>query len=160
MKKLLFISMMLLAMTTVSAQKWTKKIVEADAMKGQVEKMLYEWSNTDCTFIMAESDNSWMVTGGAFKPDPTHVNHRSNFETYGKVGFYDNDDNLLESWDNCKFELTNFYRTAGSAASKKKKGQYALPNYLRNKTGYVRIIIPLINGDDFDVTIPCLNNDN
>jgi len=155
MKKLLLVSLLLLA-TNVNAQKWEKKIIEADELKGQTEAVMYEWTNTDCSFIIYEGNNSWILSGAAFKPDPTHVNHRNNFETFAKVGFYNYDDMLIESWDNCRLELTNFYRTATSGTSRKKKGQYAVSDYLKNGSGYIRIIIPTIQGDDFDVTVPCI----
>ncbi len=160
MKKFLFIILMMTGTMAVSAQRWERKTIEADAMKGQIETVMYEWDNGNFSFIIYDNHNGWTIHGVPFKPDPTHVNYRNNFETFAKIGFYDNDDNLLESWDRCCLELTNIYKTASSAASKKKKGQYAVSNYLKVNEGYVRIIIPTILGDDWDVTIPCMKNEN
>lgn len=157
MKKLLSIVVMLMAICTAGAQEWEKKIIEADEMLGTKADVLYEWQNADCAFSFSGNSNAWSVKGSAFKPDATHVNHRQNFETYAKIGFYNENDEMVSVFDKCKLELTDFYRRASSDVSKKKKGQYAVTDYLKNEKGYVRIIIPLISGGVFDVSIPCLN---
>lgn len=159
MKGIIMLAFLLVAQS-ISAQKWEKKIVEADEMKAQTETTMYVCNSSKYSFVLYESNNAWVVSGVPFKPDPTHINYRNNFETYAKIGFYDMNDKLIEKWDNCRLELTNFYRTATSDTSKKKKGQYAVSNYLKTANGYIRIIIPTIQGDEFDVTVPCLKNDN
>jgi hypothetical protein len=156
MKKIVITTIMLLISIGISAQEWQRKVIEADPMLGISETVMYEWKSTDCSFIMYDNSNEWSLTGTHFKPDPTHVNHRYNFLTYARIGFYSDDDCLIESWDHCKLELTNVYQTATSGVGRKKKGQYAVTNYLMNNTGYVRIVIPTIHGGTFDITIPCM----
>ena len=158
MKKVLSIVIMLLVVMTAGAQEWEKKTTEADPMLGTKADVIYEWQNADCVFSFSENSNSWSVKGWAFKPDATHLNHRQNFETYAKIGFYNESDELVSMFDKCKLELTDFYNRATSDANKKNKGQYAVTEYLKNEKGYVRIIIPTMQGAGFDVSIPCLNN--
>jgi len=158
MKKALSIVIMLLVAMTASAQEWEKKVTEADPMLGTKADVLYEWQNADCVFTFSESNNGWSVKGFGFKPDATHINRRQNFETYAKIGFYNEQDEVVTIFDNCKLELTETYSRATSDVSKKNKGQYAVTDYLKNNKGYVRIIIPLMQGGVFDVSIPCMNN--
>lgn len=158
MKKALSIVIMLLAVMTASAQEWEKKVTEADPMLGTKATVIYEWQNADCVFTFSESSNRWSVLGSNFKPDATHVNRRQNFETFAKIGFYNEQDEVVAIFENCKLELTDIYRRATSDVSNKKKGQYAVTDYLKNEKGYVRIIIPQIQGGVFDVSIPCMNN--
>lgn len=156
MKKVLSIFALMLICMMTSAQEWEKKTTEADPMLGTKADVIYEWQNADCVFTFSENNNGWSVKGFGFKPDPTHVNHRQNFETYAKIGFYTENDELVSMFDKCKLELTELYNRATSDASRKTKGQYAVTNFLKNEKGYVRIIIPTYRGL-FDVSIPCMN---
>ena len=157
MRKVLSIVALLLIGMAASAQEWEKKTTEADPMLGTKADVIYEWTNADCVFAFSESGNGWSVKGFGFKPDATHVNHRQNFETYAKIGFYNEKDELVSMFDKCKLELTELYGRATSEANKKNKGQYAVTEYLKKERGYVRIIIPLMRGGVFDVSIPCMN---
>lgn len=161
MKQRLFIGLMglvgLFGGVNVMGQEWKQFIVEADQMLGVREHATYVYNNGDWIFSFNSENNSWSIKGEAFKPDPTHVNHRQNFETYARIGFYDDNDKMLSVFENCRLELTDIYRRATSNASKKKNGQYIVNDYLRNSKGYVRIIIPTIQGGIFDAMVPCMN---
>jgi len=157
MKKVFLIIALLLAGMTVSAQEWERKTTEADEMLGTTADTLYEWRNADCVFTFSKNSNGWSVKGFGFKPGTTHLSRRNNFLTYARIGFYNENDSVLSIYDNCKLELTEIYCRATSDASRKKEGQYAVNDYLKNEKGYVRILIPLIRGGLFDVSIPCMN---
>ena len=157
MKKIITMIMLLTAMA-VSAQEWKKEVHSADELTGIPEVVEYSYSCNEFSMMVVEGTNGWAIYGPSFKPDHTHVNSSNNFETYATIGFYDTDGKLVEGHRNCKLELTNMYRMALMAANKRKnKGQYAVNEYLKNGKGYVRIIIPTIQGPDFDVKIPCMN---
>ena len=158
MRKIFVLLAMLAVVLPGSAQgMWKKSVTEADELKGVSAMTVYEWNGDGCTFTMNGGNNEWSVSGVPFKPDPTHVNHRNNFETFATIGFYDESDKLVEKYDKCRLELTDFYRRATSLSGRKKKGQYAVSDYLMTGNGYVRVIIPTIQGDDFDVIIPCMS---
>lgn len=162
MKKVLFIFAMLLSGLTASAQEWEKTVQEADDMRGTPAMIVYEWKDEDFSFTFGSMTNEWRIgigLGDAFKIDPTHLNRRNNFVCYGDIGFYDRDGQMVSHWKGCTFEVTNRYRQAGSPASRKKKGQYAVADYLKNGDGYVRIIIPTLRGE-LDAKIPCVDKQN
>ena len=156
MRKFLLFALLMVGMTA-GAQDWKIKKVEGDVMLGQKESIVYEWREADGVFRFSDDSNAWSVSGAAFKPDATHVNGNQNFETYARIGFYDSSDRLVEMFSDCVLELTNVYQTATSYAKpKKRKGQYAVTEYLKNGTGYVRIIIPKMTSGNFDISVPCM----
>ena len=162
MKKALFIFAMLLSGLTAGAQEWEKTVQEADDMRGTPAMIVYEWKDGDFSFTFGSMTNEWRIAiglGDGFKIDPTHLNRNNNFVCYGNIGFYNHDGKLIEHLGRCTFEVTNFYRHATSPGSQKKKGQYAVADYLKNGDGYVRIIIPTMRGE-LDAKIPCLNNND
>ena len=162
MKKVLFIFALLMSVMTAGAQEWEKTMQEADDMRGTPAMIVYEWKDEDFSFTFGSMTNEWRITirlGDGFKIDPTHLNRNNNFVCYGNIGFYDNDGKLVEHWGRCTFEVTNFQRHATSPDSRKKKGQYAVSDYLKNGDGYVRIIIPTLRGE-LDAKIPCVDNQN
>ncbi len=159
MKKVLFIFALLMSGLTAGAQEWEKTVQEADDMRGTPAMIVYEWKDEDFSFTFGSMTNEWRIAiglGDGFKVDPTHLNRNNNFVCYGNIGFYDRDGNMVAHWKGCTFEVTNRYRQATSPDSRKKKGQYAVADYLKNGDGYVRIIIPTIRGE-LDAKIPCVD---
>ena len=106
MKRLLAIMVTLLVAVVAGAQEWEKKVTEADEMLGTTADVLYEWKNADCVFTFKENSNGWSVKGFGFKPDVTHINRRQNFETYAKIGFYNENDETVAIYDNCKLTIS------------------------------------------------------
>lgn len=59
-------------------------------------------------------------------------------------------------------EVTNGGQVAESSKSiwgKTSKGSRDVVPFLMNEHGYVRIIIPTYRGKEFDMKVPCLNNE-
>ena len=160
MKKTLLTFALLLATLAAQAQEWDVTVQEADDMRGTPAMEIYEWAENNFSFTFSSLTKEWHIEigiGDGFKIDPTHLNRNNNFVCYGNIGFYDHDGKLVEHWERCTFEVTNFYRHATSPDSRKKKGQYAVADYLKNGDGYVRIIIPTMRGE-LDAKLPCLKN--
>lgn len=161
--KILLLLLFLLIPCMEYAQTWETRTEPGDELKGTVTRIRYKWQpNETEEFAFYSVGNDWKVgvARNAFKVDPTHLNKNNNFVTYATIGFYDINNNLKESWNDCELEVTNMYSvaTCPDTSKKKPKGKEAVSNYLRNEKGYVRIIIPTNYGNGFDLKIPCLYN--
>ena len=161
MRKFFCLMAVLTAVLTAQAQ-WDKRHYEADDLLGTPARDYFVWQDGQKLFVLNGSTNSWYVRLelGGFKIDPTHLNRRNNFVGYATVGLYDEENNLIESFKGCEMEVTDVYRMAASEASNKKSGQYGVADYLRQKKGFVRVVMPTLIGETFDLTVPCLNNGN
>lgn len=155
---------MLTAVLTAQAQGWDVRHEPADDLKGTPERIRYrlEVGGTK-VFAFYDTGDFWKVGvgGNGFKPDPTHLNGNQNFVTYARIGFYDGDGRLVESYDGCELEVVDMYRVAqvNENGRRKDNGAYKVAEYLRTQTGYVRLLIPTHFGDGFDLRIPCLGNE-
>lgn len=164
MKKIFVVAMMTFVCIVANAQKWEMLHEKADELKGTPERTRYRLSDDEAgIFMFYDTGDFWKVgvNRNAFKIDPTHLNKNKNFIAYATIGLYDADGNLIEAWDNCELEIIDMYRVAQVVEKKQgknKKGAYRVADYLRDTTGFVRILIPTQLGDGFEMKVPCLNN--
>ena len=162
MKKLFLFMLLQMAVVTVMSQTgWDVKKESADPLKGTVERTRYRWQEGETmVFAFYDVEAEWKVGVGrnGFKPDPHGLTKSNNFITYAKVGIYDNDNNIIEAWDNIHMELTDMYRvaTAMSDSKKQRTANQKITEHLRTGHGYIRILIETAFGNGFDLKVPCL----
>ena len=143
---------------------WSKTVVKGDELKGTSDGVNCVYSDDFKHIAFNEkSDNYFIVV-----TDKSFFNYSSirgsnrRFIVDGLVGLYDNQDKLIE-----RIEITfetmekpttvypNKYTSKGGNNLKRSK---KVIDYLKNENGYVRIVLPLYNGEEFDLKIPTLNN--
>ncbi len=163
MRKLLFLVMLLCAITVSAQNGWDIKKESADPLKGTTERMRYRWQEGETmVFAFYNPGSEWKVGVGrnGFKGDPRGLTKKQNFMAYAKVGIYDADDNIIEAWDNFHMELTDLYRVA-TAMNDSKKQQVAnqkIIEHLLLGHGYIRVLMETHMGNGFDMKIPCLSD--
>lgn len=166
MKQLLTFALLLLTMTA-GAQTWEKQIIPGDELKGTTETTKYLFVDSVGKKKMAfyGDGDYWKVLCGysVFDPIKGKIHSRTkNMIAYATIGFYDEQHQLIKKWDNCLVELTNGLRIAEATENiwgKTTKGCRDVVPYLTNERGYIRILIPVAIGKEFDLTVPCLNNE-
>jgi hypothetical protein len=161
MKKVLFLVMLLSSLIASAQNGWDVKKESADPLKGTVERTRYRWQEGETmVFAFYDVEAEWKVGVGrnGFKPDPHGLTKSNNFITYAKVGIYDNDNNIIEAWDNIHMELTDMYRvaTAMSDSKKQRTANQKITEHLRTGHGYIRILMETAFGNGFDLKVPCL----
>lgn len=168
MKKIVLSLMLLMSVLMVNAQQWEKTLEKGDELLGTVERIKYKYvdSVNVQAFAFYSDGDYWKIGigGRVFQPDKRGVVIRKtqNYATYATIGFYDNNNKLISKWDNCLLQLVQGFQVALTAENiwgKTTKGAREVVPYLRNEKGYVRIVVPVVRGKNFDMTIPCLNNE-
>ena len=155
--------MMMMAMVG-NSQTWERVEVPGDELKGTPDMVKYRINNMETlqSIMFYEGGNEWWVSvgGKVFQPDKSGrmVKKTQNFVTYATIGLYDSEGNLVEKFEDCMLELTNGMRVAG-VFDAKKKGVCEVVSYITQHKGSVRIIIPTVIGEEFDLRVPCLNNE-
>ena len=167
MKKILIL-LALLATQSLYAQHWTKETESGDELLGTSDRVKFKYvdSINVQAFAFYSDGDYWKIGIGrdVFQPDKrgTLIRKKLNHATYALIGFYDEYNQLLEKWENCLLQLTQGLRVAETAKNiwgKTTKGTREVVPYLKNHKGYVRIVVPVVRGKDFDIKIPCLNNE-
>lgn len=167
MKQLITFVFLLLSITA-GAQTWEKTIEPGDELKGTTDAVKYRMADSLSRQVIAfyQPGDYWKVGigGTIFQPDKRGMVHKKslNMIGYATIGFYDSENQLIKKWENCMVELTNGMQVAEASSNiwgKTSKGCRDVVPYLMNERGYVRIIIPTVRGKEFDMKIPCLNNE-
>lgn len=167
MKKVLLL-FAFIACINANAQQWEKTVEKGDELLGTVERIKYKYvdSVNVQAFAFYSDGDYWKIGigGRVFQPDKRGVviKKTQNSATYATIGFYDNNNILISKWDNCLLQLVQGFQVALTAENiwgKTTKGAREVVPYLRNEKGYVRIVVPVVRGKIFDITIPCLNNE-
>jgi len=187
MKRFSYIVVLLqLAIFPIYGQEWTIEYVPADEMVGTPDGKRYIYQSHDTIFTFYSFGYEWYLTDGhtLFMPDsrenyirvsgkrfgagqrkmvlPIDVGSlgAQNMETIADFGFYDNNGSLWKKDADSRVLLTDsckIIRLPVEPRLKVKKGAFRVAEYLRKKSGYVRIRIRKTNGDMYDVSVPCLN---
>lgn len=153
---------------TANAQKWEKIIEPGDELKGTTDAVKYKMVDSVARQVIAfyQPGDYWKVGIGwnIFQPDKRNVIHKKSLNAigYATIGFYDEQNHLVKKWENCMIEITNGMQVAEASSNiwgKTSKGCRDVVPYLVNERGYVRIIIPTVRGKEFDMKVPCLNNE-
>ena len=166
-------------------QKWTREHIKADAMAGNPEGERYTWQHGDTIvtiwsygydlkitdghtrFLPDSRDNYIRVPGRRYGSDqrtmvlPSDVGAigAQNVEGLADFGFYDAQGNLVKHDKDSRIELTDsckIIRLPISPKLKVKKGAFRFAEWLRSGQGYARIRIVKMDGEYFDLSIPCL----
>lgn len=162
MKKIKMLMILLFAVIPAIAQTgWDVKRENADPLKGIVERTKYRWQEGETmAFAFYDVESEWKVrvAKNSFKADPRGLTKSNNFIAYAKVGIYDNENNIIEAWEDFHMELTDMYRTATAMSDSKKqrKANQKIAEHLRTGHGYVRILMETHFGNGFDLKVPCL----
>ncbi len=167
MKKVLLL-FSFIACINANAQQWEKTVEKGDELLGTVERIKYKYvdSVNVQAFAFYSDGDYWKIGigGRVFQPEKRGVVIKKTYNnaTYATIGFYDNNNKLISKWDNCLLQLIQGFQVALTAENiwgKTTKGAREVVPYLRNEKGYVRIVVPVVRGKIFDITIPCLNNE-
>lgn len=156
MKKILVMTMMLLSAVVMNANGWEKTYVAGDELRG-----------TESTYVYAYFDN---VGAFYFYENTNHVciATREGIFNYGGegleddeltsviIGFYDNNGNLVDKLNSCEFYLFNEKQDKAFSICTWKND--IVIDYLKHKTGYVRVLADRYGDYDFDIKVPCFNN--
>lgn len=162
--KRLFIFFALMVAMGAQAQTWERVEVPGDELKGTPDRVKYRINNLETlqSIMFYEGGNEWWVGigGNIFQPDKNGrmVKKTQNYVTYATIGLYDESGKLIAKYEDCMLELTNGMQVAGVYDRKAKGVREVVPCLTKNK-GSVRIIIPTARGKDFDLSVPCLNNE-
>lgn len=166
--KQVFLSFLALIAITANAQNWEKTVEPGDELKGTTDAVKYKMVDSLARQVIAfyQPGDYWKVGigGNIFQGDKRGRIHKNtlNTITYATIGFYDEQNHLIKKWENCMVELTNGWQVAEASSNiwgKTSKGCRDVVPYIVNERGYVRIIIPTYRGKEFDMKVPCLNNE-
>ena len=165
MKKVLLLLVIMMAIGA-SAQTWERVEVPGDELKGTPNRVKWRINNFETlqSIMFYEGDDQWWVGigGNIFQPNGQIVKSTQNFATSAIIGLSDEAGNLIAKYEDCLLELTNGMQVAGTVENffgKTTKGARDVVPYLTNNKGSVRIIIPTARGKEFDLRVPCMNNE-
>lgn len=158
MKKLI-LGLLLLLTSPVFAQ-WDKVVVKGDELKGTSDGVNCVYSDDYKHIAFNEESVNYfvLITDKSFFNFGTQKGTNGNYITVGLTGLYDNQDKLIEKFD-VTFEVMeiatkiypNKYTSKGGNNLKRSK---KIIDYLKNEKGYVRFILPLHDGSEFDLKVP------
>ena len=159
MKKTLAIVCLLLTTLAANAQ-WSQKIVAADAEKGTRATSMITYEDSIGYFYFDEGMNDVFYIGNNQSIEFA-VNKSSNVKKItGKIECYDENNQLVETYDNYLFIAKEEYITLYSDKLDKKgasqrKTTKNIIDFAINNAGYIRFIIPMADNQTFDFKIPC-----
>lgn len=167
MKNFILFVMTLTVALNIQAQSWEQTIEKGDELLGTMDRVKYKYVDSlNIQAIAFYSDGDYWkigVGGKVFQPDKRGIVIKKTYNpaTYATIGFYDEHNQLIEKWENCLLQLAHGFQVAETTENfwgKTTKGAREVVPYLRDQKGYVRIIVPVVRGNNFDLKIPCLNN--
>ena len=153
----------------VPFQKWIKSEIEGDELKGTPNYYAYTYVDIESkgaiTLWSIKEDNFRIKSlKSIFKSNGSKGANHNNL-VIGLVGLYDEQNNLVEKFEKFLFEEDghdqmdqvhpNKYTSMGGNNKKKAK---QIVDYLLNKKGYVRFVLPLYGGGELDFKVTCMNN--
>lgn len=171
MKRFLSNLLFLMLAITCNAQGWTKTTLEADELLGEKGGIAYSFCNEENTmkFICWEGNTESFRVISSTKLFDYGSNLGANGHKIflGLIGFYDENDSLIEKIEKFCFELDDeglsnqaHPNRWTSMGGNNKKNVRKMFDYLKNKKGYIRIVAPLYGtNSNFDLKIPCCNLD-
>lgn len=175
MKRILLFICLVVATINASAQGvWGRKTVKGDELLGTVDHTLYIYEDRpseDVSFRIiflnnVEDDFNIYTMRNIFKTMSREGATNNNI-FLGIVGFYDKDDNLIDKIDKFCFEVNGIGRSDTAHPNKytlkggnNKKNAKKVLDHIKNSDGYVRIVAEMVKGGNYDLKIPCLNNEN
>lgn len=149
-------------------QKWETINYEADELLGTKDSYVaYKYVKDKCAFVMWSHENKNFRISAQKRIFDASGRGATGYGIFDAlVGFYDSDNKLLSKIDKFVFEVDDtdemnnahpnkYTRMGGNNLNK----AWQILDYLRNKTGYVRIVTSIYGGDSFDLKIPCLKNE-
>ena len=151
MKKILVFTMMCLFTVCVNAQEWDSTDYEADELKGQESYTAYNFTNETGMFVYFSNYDDYFkicTLDGIF-------DYKGRYhELKVIIGFYDENDKLVEKFNDWIYVQEDNSKIAGAKGKKSKK----VITYIKQNNGYVRIIAERYGRTNFDLKVPCLNN--
>jgi|GEM_PF-1275411 hypothetical protein len=150
-------------------QKWVKSKIESDELKGTPAYDVFTYvdlENNGSITLWSIKDDDFRIKSlkSIFKSNGQKGSNLNNL-VVGLVGFYDEQDHLIEKFDKFPFEEDghdqmdivhpNKYTLKGGNNKKKAK---QIIDYLLNKKGYIRFVLPLYGGGNLDFKVMCMNN--
>ena len=159
MKKTFAIACLLITTLGVNAQ-WSQKIVEADAAKGTPATSMITYEDSIGYFYFDEGMNEVFYIGNNQSIEFAVNISSSVKKVTGRIECYDENDQLLETYDNYQFIAKEEYITLYSDKLDKKgasqrKTTKNIIDFAINNAGYIRFIIPMAENQTFDFKIPC-----
>lgn len=161
--KNILLSILCLLPLTAKAQ-WFCETREADELKGISKQKIYSYFQEGVgafQFSELREDLYWL------KAETGIFNVESSYGITGcsvLVGIYDNSGHLIDKFsmylDKQSPDLI-MTRNAGSLSIPvgQKKKVKKIMEHLKNEKGAIRIVAPMYNKPDFDIFIPCMNNE-
>ena len=160
MKKILFliINLMLLCQT-INAQYWASKDCPRDELMGTPDMKCYKWidaGNGSLSFDTSKDNIFTIATeDGVFDTIGLFGTHQ-RYISMGVIGLYDASNNLIEKieiafeiFDGNKVYPNKYTKMGGNNLKRSKK----VLDHIKTSNGYIRAIIPLTNGANFDITV-------
>lgn len=154
MKKVVLFFAFILFSTGIMAQQWTQKEFKADELKGTEGYIAYTFDD--------EKGNSFIYWSNTEKKLRLFnkigiFNSNSDDRVLAKVGFYDENGNLVKKKDFGVRTINDTYNMAENIYSK--EGAMIL-KYLKEQKGYIRILVPMFQSvSPWEIKVPCLNNE-
>ena len=169
MKKSGLIVVALFVATNVFSQKWGQSIIEADDLKGipayTAETFVDLTNNGSFTYWSIKEDDFRIQSISKIFKSNGQKGYLGNSLVIGLVGFYNENDELIEKFDKFPFEEDGYdkmnivhpnrYTLKGGNNKKKSK---RIIDYIQKEKGYVRFVLPLFGGGNLDFKVLCINN--
>lgn len=163
MKKAILSISLFLSSLLASAQ-WQVSKSEGDELLGTTPTTTIYYLKDHCCFSYIQNNDEFFQIStdiGMFDYHPASYIFRS------VIGFYNENKTLINKYDDFllitmpgKTQTAYSNKTAKLGGTQKKKIK-RLIDFIRNEKGYVRIVAPIYGkNQQFDLTMPCLQNEN
>lgn len=170
MKKILLTLVILCVGVSMKAQIWTTGKIEGDELLGikPCTAMVFQENNSDensWKFVMFDNtSDDFFLDAPKLVFDFSGDGASGGKLVKGLVGFYDEDGKLIDKIENYCFETassifgqvhSNKYTKMGG---NNKKNAKKILEYLQNKKGAIRFVLPVYGAEHFDLKVQCINN--
>ena len=158
MKKLFMVLLAIVSLQINCNAQWKKMHVEGDDFAGVQSCTVY-------TYLCKEGGFSFYIRDDGYYGSPIITTENGIYDysifsnnniTSGKIGLFDENNNVVKSWSNRDFYIDG----SGTTAMPTERMSSKILEYLIDEEGYVRILINKYKGGKLDIKIPCLDINN
>ena len=164
-KYLLCLSLLLVPCISVFAQSWKSIKTEGDELIGNDDHESYIFTDGQYSFIYWSNKDDYfrIYTDNKFFDTETKRGANGEHVFVALVGFYDENNNLIEKNDKFCMEVDGGGKSNSAHPNKytlmggnNKKTSKKILNYLESSKGYVRFVCNLYGtGERFDLKVKC-----
>ena len=159
MKKLLLTAFLLTTFLTIQAQ-WTQKIVEKNTDRGKTSVSMIHYEDSIGYLYFDEGMNNVFYIGNNQSIEFAVNKAAAVKKVTARIEMYGEDGQLVETVEDYQFIADDQFITLYSdKLTVKGASQYRttkrIIDFSLNEKGYLRFIIPMAEGQNFDFKVPC-----